>query len=138
MSVRVVRTDHDRDYVPFEHTHADAVRYDLASDPHVGGIVLHVFNAEHRRVATYAPGCWASAEILPEPVVNAAAFDDYPEAAKCPSVTLVPPAEAVLSETSEPYVSVSVSGSDADAVLRLIRGALRDGSLRIPTDALGA
>ena len=41
--------------------------------------------------------------------------------AACP-----PPTEAVLSETSEPYVSVSVSANDSDELAKLIRKLIRE------------
>lgn len=103
---------------------AEAKYFDVAESGH-----LHVVG-DKRHVATFAPYAWASAENVadPEPMVNAAARDDYPEAAKYPSVTLAP-AEAVLSETTEPFVSVSVTANDADELLKVLRKALRAGKL---------
>lgn len=202
MSVRVVTTIQTN--LPGVVTHSEGVRWRESNG------YLDVHGQDDKVFATYAPGTWASAEVLHEPEqVNAAAhsprlagmppakvtvvvedhdgtvttytadhpedvdvqvsrdalpdgdengwrkvkpsplahFDvrvvvgdverrvvtpagsiaDCPEAAKCASVTLTEPvesnsitfntsAEAVLSETSEPYVCVSVTGNDPETV----------------------
>ena len=129
--------------------YADAEKFEAYGE----AATLALYDSGKRCVALYASGRWISAEVVAEPVNGAAepkAYAHEPECntihdgpAACPppaepecpcrdhvaaraDVETTTTAEAVLSETSEPYVSVSVSGNDAEQVLKLVREGLRE------------
>lgn len=112
------------------------------------GLFAEYVAGRERAIVTLAGGVTKSGKRAkvaePEPV-NAAAEPEPRDAYAT--------AEALLSETTEPYVSVSVTASDVDDltrtlrqiggyeagetdVLRLVRQALREGRLVIPAEAL--
>lgn len=152
MAVRVVTTVQTN--LPGAVTHREATRFEHDVE---GGLSL--FGADPRRpVAGYSPGAWASVEVLPEPEpVNAAepadsrklADDLLANSLSAPlnfaayeaqrnrllaALDSTTTAQAVLSETTEPYVCVSVTGNDADEVGRLIRDFLRRRDAKVVVD----
>lgn len=140
--------------------HPDAVSWTARAHPDIdtGSAALVLLDEKGQKVAAYAPGCWASVEKLPDVKVDLGALAAAAEPAFSPELTkavnehmanmgqpplLKPvtaePAEGVLSEFTEPYVSVnlSVTSDNSAEVLEVFKEALRNGSLTIPVKALG-
>ena len=85
-----------------------------------------------REIRPPAPHEAANAAAEPDPRPAASAHEAHCKGwhsalGSCPApADEAPSAEAVLSETSEPYVSVSVSANDADELAKLLRKLIRE------------
>jgi hypothetical protein len=126
MSVTVRTTD--RVMGPLEVVHDNGVSYDVVDTPH--GQMLRVVGANGKRVAVYAPCCWASAQILPGPEPAPAVNTVAAGGVVSPTLASSGPDEreafvdGVLSETAEPYVTVSVTGPDPDTVAKTLQAVV--------------